>query len=345
MSNIDVLLTEMTFNNRTWYLSQAGFQGINYYAPYLTKSPTLELGQIKGGYIGVRLGNVAIANRPNDRLSPFSIYSGGYAKLLADPTQKIPIKIDWQQQTETVSLFDGTMYLKTFGSDVITFLLEESLIDTPLLEEVNDSQAELEVISVTSATVNGKTVTVSAPSHDLTNDDLIYVSQTGGTTGNYTTPFGGKPVTVIDDSTFSFDAPQTTSGTGMTGPIYPADYPSVAIYNNTKAGAVGNVSAWQEAFHKNYSCHIKWSATHAGGSGFPSNVNITDSITITGMGSPFDGTHTVLNQYQVATNFHSSGTTAHVYLHFELPGSPVSTIDGSNLLVQRRKDASKQVFG
>ena len=37
----------------------------------------------------------------------------------------------------------------------------------------------------------------------------------------------------------------------MTGPIYPADYPSVAIYNNTKAGAVGNVSAWQEAFHKN----------------------------------------------------------------------------------------------
>ena len=69
----EVLLVEIDFNDQTWYLSEEGFIGDNYYAPYLESSPELELGQIKGGYISVRIGNISIANRANDRSSPFSI--------------------------------------------------------------------------------------------------------------------------------------------------------------------------------------------------------------------------------------------------------------------------------
>ena len=99
----DVLLTEMTFNGKTWYLSEDGHLSEHYYAPYLSKSPQLELGQIKGGFIGVRLGNISIVNKPNDKFSPFSIFSGGYGKLLSNPTQEIPIVIKWQQNKRTSS--------------------------------------------------------------------------------------------------------------------------------------------------------------------------------------------------------------------------------------------------
>ena len=87
----DVLLVEIEFNSKTWHLSEEGYIGENYYAPYLSKSPSLELGEVKGGYIGVRLGDLSIANRSNDRFSPFSIFGGGYQKLLSNPNQKILI--------------------------------------------------------------------------------------------------------------------------------------------------------------------------------------------------------------------------------------------------------------
>ena len=85
----ELILVEIDFNSKKWHLSEEGFIGEHYYAPYLSETPSLELGEVKGGYIGVRLGDLNIANRPNDRFSPFSIFGGGYAKLLANPNQKI----------------------------------------------------------------------------------------------------------------------------------------------------------------------------------------------------------------------------------------------------------------
>ena len=78
----EVLLVEITFNDKKWYLSEEGYMGESYYAPYLADSLSLELGEVKGGFIGVRLGNLSIANRPNDRFSPFSIFGGGILGIL-----------------------------------------------------------------------------------------------------------------------------------------------------------------------------------------------------------------------------------------------------------------------
>lgn len=117
----ELLLVEIEFNSKTWYLSEEGYIGENYYAPYLSETPSLELGEVKGGYIGVRIGDLSIANRPNDRFSPFSIFGGGYSKLLANPNQKINVQIYWQQNLRRDSLFDGTMYLSGFDTDSFNF--------------------------------------------------------------------------------------------------------------------------------------------------------------------------------------------------------------------------------
>ena len=203
----DVLLTEMTFNNKQWYLSQDGHMSENYYAPYLTKAPQLEIGQIKGGFIGVRLGNISIINKPNDRFSPFSIFSGGYAKLISDPTQQIPVEIKWQQNERTSSLFDGTMYLKTFGSDALTFLLEDKYTDVDLLQNEVDIKANFSTLSSVSISAAGTTATVISPDHGLSTGDEITV--TSATTSNFNV--ADSPITKIDDNSFSYTVVSTTA--------------------------------------------------------------------------------------------------------------------------------------
>jgi len=175
----EVLLAEIQFNSKTWYLSEEGYIGENYYAPYLASTPTLELGEVKGGYIGVRLGDLSIANRPNDRNSPFSIFAGGYSKLLANPNQKIPIQIYWKQDKISSSLFDGSMYLSGFDTDAFNFLLEDKIADVDLLSFARDFDSDLSSInsiSITGEGVSG-TALVSAPDHELETGDFIRVSE------------------------------------------------------------------------------------------------------------------------------------------------------------------------
>ena len=203
----DVLLTEMTFNGKTWYLSQDGHLSEHYYAPYLSKSPQLELGQIKGGFIGVRLGNLSIVNKPNDRFSPFSIYSGGYGKLLSNPTQEIPTVIKWQQNERTSSIFDGTMYLKTFGSDTLTFLLEDSYQDIDLLRDELDIKSGNSTLSSVSITATGTTANVIAPNHNLSTGDEVTVSS--ATNSNFNV--SNSAITVVDDNSFTYSISSTTA--------------------------------------------------------------------------------------------------------------------------------------
>lgn len=203
----DVLLTEITFNGKTWYLSEDGHLSEHYYAPYLSKSPQLELGQIKGGFIGVRLGNISIVNKPNDRFSPFSIFSGGYGKLLSNPTQEIPTVIKWQQNERTSSIFDGTMYLKTFGSDTLTFLLEDSYQDVDLLQDELDIKSGNSTLSSVSITAAGTTANVISPDHNLSTGDQVTVS--GATNSNFNV--SESSITVVDDNTFTYSISSTTA--------------------------------------------------------------------------------------------------------------------------------------
>ena len=205
----DVLLVEIEFNSKTWYLSEEGYIGENYYAPYLSKSPSLELGEVKGGYIGVRLGDLSIANRSNDRFSPFSIFGGGYQKLLSNPNQKIPVNISWEQHDIIQSLFDGTMYLSGFNTDEFNFLLEDKIEDVDLLSQARDYNSSF--VSVNSISIRGVNTYgyVIAPDHGLITGDFIKVSGSSinafNTLNNATGVIEPVRITVVDDNHFTYN--------------------------------------------------------------------------------------------------------------------------------------------
>lgn len=225
----EIILVEIQFNSRTWFLSEEGYVGEDYYAPNLSSSPTLELGEVKGGYIGVRLGDLSIANRPNDRFSPFSIFGGGYQKLMDNPNQKIPVQIYWQQGDDVESLFDGTMYLSGFNIDEFTFLLEDKISDVDLLSTARDFESDF--VSINSISVTGEggtfptaTALVSAPDHDLKTGDFVKMSECTSVT-EYNTFSSEKneiipvEIEVIDDNFFRY-----TLINGANGASAPTDF-------------------------------------------------------------------------------------------------------------------------
>lgn len=220
----EILLVEIEFNSKRWYLSEEGYIGESYYAPYLSETPTLELGEVKGGYIGVRLGDLSIANRPNDRFSPFSIFGGGYAKLLANPSQKIPVQMYWQQNKLIESIFDGTMYLKGLDKDSFNFLLEDKVIDIDLLNEARDYNSAFVSVNSISITGEGSTGYVTAPDHGLKEGDYIKVSQS--TNSDFETIENGIieefVIEYIDDNHFRY--PFSAGVTTNTSFIRSSDY-------------------------------------------------------------------------------------------------------------------------
>ena len=215
----EVLLIEIQFNSKSWYLSEEGHVGKNYYAPYLSETPTLELGEVKGGHIGVRLGDLSIANRPNDRFSPFSIFGGGYAKLLSNPNQRIPVQIYWQQNKLIESIFDGTMYLNSFDTDGFNFLLEDKSEDIDLLSEARDFNSDF--VSVNSISITGEgvalTALVAAPDHGLDTGDLIRVRDCPtadlNTFNTTQQEIVEVPITKVDDNFFRYTLINTVGGT------------------------------------------------------------------------------------------------------------------------------------
>ena len=233
----EVLLVEITFNDKKWYLSEEGYMGESYYAPYLADSLSLELGEVKGGFIGVRLGNLSIANRPNDRFSPFSIFGGGYAALLSNPVQKIPIDVYWQQKQSSEAIFSGTMYLSSFDTDKFTFLLEDGISDLDLLDEAVDITSDFVDLASISIKGNGNTATVLAPDHGLFTGDQIRVFDATSTTNNsevikFNTLDTNRldtievSITKTDDNSFSYTLVNDTNGNpqSTTAFVYAREY-------------------------------------------------------------------------------------------------------------------------
>lgn len=215
----EVLLVEIDFNGKTWHLSEEGYIGDYYYAPYLSESPEIELGQIKGGYINIRIGNLSIANRANERFSPFSIFGGGYKKLLNNPTLKIPVRIFWMQNNISNSIFSGTMYMESFNTDKFDFILEDELSDIDLLTTASDIKSEFVEATTVSirglGTVNGLyPAEVAAPDHGLLTGDYINVANAVETAFNTPENSGlgeKRAVTVIDDNFFTYQLDSPTS--------------------------------------------------------------------------------------------------------------------------------------
>ena len=206
MSVANLFLAEITFMNKTWYVGNEAFSGENYYAPYVTDTPTLQIGKSKGGYIGLTMGMLGLSNNPYDNFHPFSIYTGGYKSLIENPNQLIPVKLYWGERE--IPLFDGSMSMDSLNSDKITFFLENEEYSAELLSLSRDIDAktvDLTVQSLTKASDN--TVTVVVPDHGLEDGDLVVVVSTSHATFNTKSQGKGSNITKVDESTFTYTAP------------------------------------------------------------------------------------------------------------------------------------------
>ena len=206
MSVANLFLAEITFMNKTWYVGNEAFSGENYYAPYVTDTPTLQIGKSKGGYIGLTMGMLGLSNNPYDNFHPFSIYTGGYKSLIENPNQLIPVKLYWGERE--MPLFDGSMSMDSLNSDKITFFLENEEYSAELLSLSRDIDAktvDLTVQSLTKASDN--TVTVVVPDHGLEDGDLVVVVSTSYATFNTKSQGKGSNITKVDESTFTYTAP------------------------------------------------------------------------------------------------------------------------------------------
>ena len=196
MSNL--FTVTITFNNKDWFLSNEGYSGEEFYLPHVTTLPNLDLGPIKGGYYGVKLGSLGILNKPQDRFSPFSIYTNGYNNLLGNPNQLIPCKIYWGEKN--MLIFDGGMFLKSIKVDSFDFQLRSKSYDVKTTALVNDTLEELAQVNVVEMTNSGNLVTVYAPSHRFTSDDLITVRDASPVGFNVE----NKIISVLDDNRFTY---------------------------------------------------------------------------------------------------------------------------------------------
>lgn len=204
----NLLLAVIYFNGKYWYLSNEGYSGEHYYAPYISSSPRLTIGQIKGNYVGVQFGKLTIANVPYDEFSPFSIYSGGYAEILSNPNQLIPLDLYWGEQENP--LFTGNMSLDKLDSDNLSFFIENVGFEQNLLDEVRDVDADLITMSYNSisGSIGGTTVTVIAAAHGLLTGDKVNVSNTSNDSAY---DVEKADITYIDANTFTYNTQNSTT--------------------------------------------------------------------------------------------------------------------------------------
>lgn len=202
----NLFLAEIDFLGKTWYVSNEAFSGRNYYAPYITQSPNLEIGPSKGGYIGVRMGQLSLSNNPYDEFHPFSIFTGGYKSLIENPNQLIPTRLFWGERESP--LFTGSISLDNLNSDEISFFIENEEYSNELLKLTRDVDAK--TVSVTTESLSkdaDNLVTVISPDHGLEDGDLVVVTSSSDPSFNTESSGKGSIIEKVNDSSFTYTAP------------------------------------------------------------------------------------------------------------------------------------------
>ena len=215
-ASTQIFLMELTFSGKTWYLSNEGYTGEHYYAPYISQVPKLELGPENGGFVSAKFGNLVLRNVPYDRNSPFSIYSGNYKSLIENTNQLFVARISWG--VKEIPLFEGTVYLSSVSTDQISLLLQPPSNSVNLLDEVSDlqsgpSETALSLTSVTGAGSTTATV-VTATNHDLNTEDRIDAI---GWSGGFDAV--NAEIVKVSDTSFTYTTQGSVTGTASNGVI------------------------------------------------------------------------------------------------------------------------------
>lgn len=174
-----MILAEITVDSTVYYLSTEGYQGENFYYPFIVSMPRLEIGPTgKGGLIGVKLGDIVLTKDPHNQNHPF----GGtrFGDMLTAGTQ-YPCRIIWSENKEV--LHDAAISLLSMDTETLSFTLADVAFEQTLKRySITEKWNYVEEV------YNTNPVTVEVPSHELVvGMQVVFSNMTGaGNELNYT---------------------------------------------------------------------------------------------------------------------------------------------------------------
>ena len=215
-----MLLAEITVGGVDYYGSLKGHAGDTFYAPWVRRMPTLELGQIEdSGKIGVVFGNIVLTNEHLNNDHPFN--TDNYELLVNDP-QLYDCKLKWGEDAADY-LFDGQIFLQGLNEKELTFALTDRQYELGARPfTLTEAFVFVEGVNFTSG---GTLIEITALNHNLAAGTLITfermtsygqnLSYTGVVEDNYYYVNGVTSVnsfTILDK-----DFVPVTGGVGTTG--------------------------------------------------------------------------------------------------------------------------------
>ena len=119
----DLVTVQMTVSGTEYYLSTEGFQGSNYYNPYVASLPTIKWSG--EGWIKINAGQLLLTNEPNKTDHPFA-YNSNFNSLITNPDQQFLTAINVGEPTDKrLSLWYGYAVIKNINTNILTFDLFE----------------------------------------------------------------------------------------------------------------------------------------------------------------------------------------------------------------------------
>ena len=123
-----MILAEITVNSTVYYCSTEGYQGLEFYYPFIVSMPRLDIGPVgKGGLIGVQLGDIVLTKDPHNENHPFG--GGRFNDLITNSNQYL-CKILWSENREV--LHDAAISLLALDANTLTFTLADKAYEQTL---------------------------------------------------------------------------------------------------------------------------------------------------------------------------------------------------------------------
>jgi len=134
---LQINLSGTPWNDSIYYLSNESYEGVNFYFPFLSDVPVLEIGGTASGFLRVSLGSLKILNLPRDINHPF--HGTNYSRLI---NQAIAIPFSIFMSEKATALFTGNLALVGLTQNELNFQIFEetsSINDILFLKKGLDS--------------------------------------------------------------------------------------------------------------------------------------------------------------------------------------------------------------
>jgi len=210
-----MILAEITVNSTVYYCSTEGYQGLEFYYPFIVSMPRLDIGPVgKGGLIGVQLGDIVLTKDPHNENHPFG--GGRFNDLITNSNQYL-CKILWSENREV--LHDAAISLLALDANTLTFTLADKAYEQTLKRySITQKWNYVEEVK------NTNPLTCEVPNHEfVVGQRVVFSNMTGagielnydGDLDNYyiVASVSGDDVGLKDSENVDVDPSGVTTGT------------------------------------------------------------------------------------------------------------------------------------